>query len=118
VNWYLGVLSKYADFSGRARRMEYWMFTLVILIVIVCLAVITGLLSMGHGVHSVLVLVYSLAVFIPSLAVGVRRLHDTGRSGWYLLITIIPLIGWLILLYFQLQEGERHANEYGPDPKA
>jgi uncharacterized membrane protein YhaH (DUF805 family) len=118
VDWYLKVLSRYADFEGRARRMEYWMFTLVNLIIIFCLAFITGLLSMGHGVHSVLVLVYSLAIFIPSIAVGVRRLHDTGRSGWYLLISLIPFIGWIILLVFQLQEGERHTNEYGPDPKA
>jgi uncharacterized membrane protein YhaH (DUF805 family) len=118
VDWYLGVLGKYADFSGRARRMEYWMFTLVNLIIIFCLAFLTGLLSMGHDMHNVFVLIYSLAVLIPSVAVGVRRLHDTGRSGWFMLISFIPLIGWLILLFFQIQEGERHTNEYGPDPKA
>lgn len=118
MQWYLEVLRKYAVFSGRARRMEYWMFVLVNFLIGVALGLIEGLLGIAPDTdESVLGLIYSLAVAIPTLAVGVRRLHDTGRSGWWLLIAFVPLIGALVLLVFFAIEGDSGTNEYGPDPK-
>jgi uncharacterized membrane protein YhaH (DUF805 family) len=113
MEWYLKVLRQYADFTGRARRKEYWMFTLVSVIISIVLAILDNALNTG-----LLGLLYSLAVLLPSLAVGARRLHDTGRSGWWLLIGIIPLIGWIVLIVFLAIDGERQPNTYGPDPKA
>jgi len=113
MEWYLKVLHQYADFTGRARRKEYWMFTLVSAIISVVLAIVDNVLATG-----LLGLLYSLAVLLPSLAVGARRLHDTGRSGWWLLIGIIPLIGWIVIIVFLATEGERQPNAYGSDPKA
>jgi uncharacterized membrane protein YhaH (DUF805 family) len=113
MEWYLKVLRQYADFAGRARRKEYWMFTLVSGIISVVLAILDTALMTG-----LLGVLYSLAVLLPSLGVGVRRLHDTGRSGWWLLIGIIPLIGWIVLIVFLATDGERQPNIYGPDPKA
>lgn len=113
MEWYLKVLRQYVDFAGRARRKEYWMFTLVSVIISLVLAILDNVLRIG-----ILGLVYSLAVLLPSLAVGVRRLHDTGRSGWWLLLSLIPLIGAIVLVVFFATEGERQPNAYGPDPKA
>jgi uncharacterized membrane protein YhaH (DUF805 family) len=119
VDWYIKVLTQYADFGGRARRMEYWMFTLISTIVGAVLGVLSGVLSLrGSTGMGLLAAIYLLATIIPSIAVAVRRLHDTGRSGWWMFISLIPFVGFLIVLYFQLQPGEPHANEYGPDPKA
>ncbi|MFF9377971.1 DUF805 domain-containing protein [Streptomyces griseoluteus] len=112
MHWYVDVLKKYAVFSGRARRQEYWMFFLFNLIITIVLAIVDGALD-----TQVLQLVYSLAVLIPGLAVAVRRLHDTGRSGWWILISLIPLVGFIILLVFLASEGKPEANEYGPNPK-
>ena len=109
MNWYFNVLRKYADFSGRASRTEFWMFTLVNLIIILILSAV----SRFFGWQASLVdNIYNLAVFIPGLAVGVRRLHDTDRTGWWLLIAIIPLVD-LILLVFFVQASQPGANEYG-----
>ena len=113
MNWYLDVLKKYATFSGRARRKEYWMFVLFNAIAYIVLMVV-DLATIGSGV---LPLVYELAVLIPSLAVGVRRLHDTDRSGWWLLIALIPLVGAIILLVFLASDGKPEANQYGLNPK-
>lgn len=113
MKWYLKVLRQYADFTGRARRMEYWMFVLVNSIIGVVLLILDSVLRTGLPG-----LLYSLAVLLPSLAVGARRLHDTGRSGWWLLISIIPLIGTVVLIVFFATDGERAPNGYGPDPKA
>ncbi|MGH3783328.1 MAG: DUF805 domain-containing protein [Pseudonocardiaceae bacterium] len=113
MEWYLKVLRQYADFTGRARRKEYWMFTLVSVIISVVLAVLDNVLTIG-----ILGLLYALAILLPSLGVGARRLHDTGRSGWWLLIGIIPLIGGLVLIVFFAIDGDRQPNAYGPDPKA
>ncbi|MBV8542453.1 MAG: DUF805 domain-containing protein [Pseudonocardiales bacterium] len=120
MEWYLKVLRQYADFAGRARRKEYWMFTLVNMVISVVLAIIDGVLNLNIGLLNVglLGLLYSLAVLLPGLGVGVRRLHDTGRSGWWLLIGIIPLVGWIVLIVFLATDGERQPNAYGPDPKA
>ncbi len=113
MNWYLEVLRKYAVFSGRARRMEYWMFLLINVIIAVAFAIIDSLL----GIQGVLGGLYSLAVLIPSIAVAVRRLHDTNRSGWWILINFIPLIGLIIFIVFAVQDSTPGANRYGPNPK-
>jgi uncharacterized membrane protein YhaH (DUF805 family) len=114
MHWYLEVLKKYAVFSGRARRMEYWMFLLINFIVEIVLVAIEGLLGSSYFV---LYSLYCLAVLIPSIAVAVRRLHDTNRSGWWLLINLIPLIGWIIFIVFAVQDSQPGTNQYGPNPK-
>jgi uncharacterized membrane protein YhaH (DUF805 family) len=119
MNWYLSVLKQYAVFTGRARRREYWFFILFNLIASVVLTVIdfmTGFLDpeLGIGLLSGL---YSLAVLIPSLAVTVRRLHDTDRSGWWLLIGLVPLLGAIMLLVFMLLDSTPGDNRYGANPK-
>ncbi|MFJ1748335.1 DUF805 domain-containing protein [Streptomyces sp. NPDC088116] len=113
MHWYTDVLKKYAVFSGRARRKEYWMFVLFNFIIAMVLAVVDALAGAG-GIISGL---YTLAVLIPSIAVGVRRLHDTGRSGWWMLIALVPLVGSIILLVFFASEGEHNPNAHGPNPK-
>ena len=119
MNWYLGVLKKYAEFNGRARRKEYWIFFLFNLLISIVLSVVdmsTGMVnSIGLGVLSGL---YGLAVLVPGIAVAVRRLHDTDRSGWWLLIGLIPLIGAIVLLVFLLLDGTPGENKYGASPKA
>jgi uncharacterized membrane protein YhaH (DUF805 family) len=118
MNWYLEVLRKYAVFSGRARRKEYWMFALFNIIIAFALAVIEGLTGIfPESPRSVLGSIYMLAVFLPSLGVGVRRLHDTGRSGWWLLIGLVPIIGWIVLLVFNVQDSQPGENRFGPNPK-
>ncbi|MGY3925716.1 DUF805 domain-containing protein [Aeromonas simiae] len=112
MEWYLGVLKQYAVFRGRARRKEYWMFILFNILVALALAVVGALIG-----NMLLSHLYSLAVLVPGLAVAVRRLHDTNRSGWWLLINLIPLVGVLAFLYFMVSEGERGANRFGEDPK-
>ena len=102
--------SKYVTFSGRARRSEYWYFVLAISIVSIVLTLIDG----GEGVLSLL---WSLGTLLPSLAVGVRRLHDIGRSGWWLLIILVPLIGFVVLIYFAIKDSEPGENRFGPNPK-
>ncbi|MFB7373585.1 DUF805 domain-containing protein [Streptomyces sp. NPDC056222] len=115
MNWYLDVLKKYATFSGRARRQEYWMFTLFNVIAVVVLAIIDNAVL---GVYPALTAVYMLGVLLPTLAVTVRRLHDTGRSGWWYLIAFVPLVGGIILFVFTVLEGEGQPNAYGDNPKA
>jgi uncharacterized membrane protein YhaH (DUF805 family) len=105
---------KYADFSGRARRSEYWWFYLAEIIVLVVLSVL------GRAIDPLIFLYYLaiLALIVPGLAVGVRRLHDTGRSGWWILIGLIPLVGAIVLLVFLVQDSNPGDNQYGPNPKA
>ena len=113
MNWYLEVLKKYAVFTGRSRRKEYWMFALFNLLIAFGLGVVEGIL----GSPGVLGGFYSLAVFIPAIAVGIRRLHDTDRSGWWLLLILIPILGALALLVFLAQDGTPGENEFGVNPK-
>jgi len=131
MEWYLKVMrDNYANFSGRARRKEYWMFTLVYVIILIACTVLDNILgtvfmmdagpfvgeiSMGYGWAYT---ICALAHFIPGLAVIVRRLHDVGKSGWFYLIVLIPFIGviWLLVLY--CTEGQKEDNKWGPDPKA
>lgn len=114
MQWYLKVLSNYVGFSGRARRQEYWMFVLINVII----SIVLGILDAIMGTNSLLNGLYSLAVLLPSLAVTVRRLHDTGKSGWWLLISLIPIIGAIILLVFTCLDSEPEENQYGPNPKS
>ena len=120
MNWFLVVLKKYATFSGRAQRAEYWWFYLISTLIIIGLSLIdqaTGTLDEETGV-GLLNSLYSLAILIPSIAVGVRRLHDTGRSGWWLLIGLIPVIGSIVLIVFFVLDSEPGDNAYGANPKA
>ena len=113
MEWYLAVLKKYAVFSGRARRKEYWMFFLFNILVAIGLAIVDCVLG-GSGVLGTL---YALGVFIPNLAVSVRRLHDSNRSGWWLLLFFIPLIGALVVLFFMVQDSNEGDNDFGENPK-
>jgi uncharacterized membrane protein YhaH (DUF805 family) len=119
VSWYLEALKKYAVFSGRSRRMEYWYFVLFNLIVFIVLELIDALLGTFNVVQGVGLLsgIYGLAVLIPTLAVTVRRLHDIDRTGWWIFINLIPLIGSIVLLVFELTPGTPGSNRFGPDPK-
>ncbi len=122
MNWYIEVLKKYAVFSGRARRKEYWMFTLFSTIIALVLGFIEDIVRGIVGIapetnQSILVGIYTLAVLIPSIAVSVRRLHDTGRSGWWVLISLVPLIGVIVLIVFTVQDSQQEDNQYGPNPK-
>ena len=119
MSYYLEALKKYAVFSGRSRRMEYWFFVLFNLIVAFVLALIDMLIGTFSAVQNIGLLsgIYSLAVLIPTLAVTVRRLHDIDRSGWWILINLIPLVGAIVLLVFSLLPGTPGSNRFGPDPK-
>ncbi len=119
MNWYIGVLKKYAVFEGRARRAEYWYFALFNFIAGIVLAILDrtfGSISAATGV-GILGTIYGLAVLIPSLAVSVRRLHDTDRSGWWLLLLFIPFIGALVILIFMVLDSTPGDNRFGPNPK-
>ena len=119
MHWYIDVLKKYTVFEGRARRKEYWIFALISALILIFLSLIDEMT--GWKVwddEGVLSLVYSIAVFVPTLAVVVRRLHDTDRSGWWILIALIPLIGAIVLLVFLILKGNEGDNRFGPDPKA
>ena len=120
MNWYLEVLRKYAVFDGRARRKEYWMFALFNIIIILALGLVEGLLGIGDlggSGYGPLSLIYSLGIILPSVGVAIRRLHDTGRSGWWLLITLIPILGGLVVLVFMILDSQPGSNQYGPNPK-
>ncbi|MBA5628744.1 DUF805 domain-containing protein [Moheibacter sp. BDHS18] len=127
IDWYKKVLfENYANFSGRARRSEYWYFTLTNFIITLVLY-IPMVASIGLSQNQEpgamfwllygILMIYGLATFIPSLAVAVRRLHDIGKSGWYLLFYLIPLVGPILLLVWFFTEGEGNTNQWGPDPK-
>lgn len=119
MKWYIAVLKKYAVFNGRAHRKEYWMFFLFNLIFAFALGFIEGFIGIASQVnYSVLSTLYGLAVLIPGIAVAVRRLHDTDRSGFWLFIGLIPLVGTIILLVFFVTDSQAGDNKYGPDPKA
>ncbi|WP_159567754.1 DUF805 domain-containing protein [Budvicia diplopodorum] len=114
------LLEKYADFSGRARRQEYWMFTLFNIIAVVALSVIGSILDAVFGSDGVFAMIivgiYYLGIIVPSLAVSVRRLHDTDRSGWWLLLALVPF-GGLVIFVFTVLEGTNGPNRFGPSPK-
>ena len=119
MNWYLKVLRQYADFNGRARRQEYWMFVLFNVIFGIVAMVLDNILGLANPMvgYGPLYGIYSLAVLIPGLAVAARRLHDVGKSGWMLLIALIPLIGGIWLLVLLVGDSQPGENQYGPNPK-
>jgi uncharacterized membrane protein YhaH (DUF805 family) len=120
MNWYLEVLKKYAVFNGRARRKEYWMFLLFNILISIVLGIVDVTLGLmvADGAIGMLGLIYGLAVLLPGIGVAIRRLHDTNRSGWWLLIAFIPFIGVIVLLVFMVLPGTVGSNDHGPDPKA
>ena len=110
------VLSKYVDFKGRAPRSEYWWWVLAVIVVNIILNIIDNIIF-GPTMQPISAL-FSLAILLPSIAVGIRRLHDLDRTGWWLLVSFIPIIGALILIYFFVQKGTDGENRFGPDPLA
>lgn len=118
MSWYLKVLQDYFTFSGRARRKEYWYFVLFHTILLFALGFLDAALgTMAADGTGLLSSLYALAVLIPGIAVSVRRLHDIGRSGWWLLIVFIPIIGAIVLLVFHVLDSEPGENRFGPNPK-
>jgi uncharacterized membrane protein YhaH (DUF805 family) len=120
--WMFEPLRKYASFSGRARRREYWWFEVFTALVVAALTIVDGFIVGWDmiGIYGLgpLGAIAVLAFFLPNLAVSVRRLHDRDKSGWWLLITLVPLIGFLFLFYNYISAGTPGDNSYGPDPKA
>ena len=119
MKWYFKCWQQYADFSGRARRKEYWMFVLFNAIIAYVISFVLGLIARLTGIMALAYLpyVYTLAVFIPSLAVAVRRLHDVGKSGWMYLIALIPIVGWIWLIVLFCTDGQKDHNQWGDNPK-
>jgi len=118
MKWYFQALKKYAVFRGRARRREYWIFELWHAIILVALIVIDIKVSAaGHNDASVLTGLYLLATALPSFAGLVRRLHDTNHSGWWIFISMVPLVGQVVLLSFLIKDSDPGANRFGPNPK-
>lgn len=121
VEWMTMPLKRYADFSGRSRRKEYWMFVLGCVIVAIVLSIVEGILGMSGmvgGIYGPLTTLFVLAIIIPSIAVQVRRFHDQDKSGWFVLLGLIPILGSLAVLVFMLLEGTNGPNRFGSDPKA
>lgn len=119
MNWYFTVLKKYLVFSGRARRKEFWYFQLISLFFILLLTFIESAITakVFDPESAMAVKVYCVGMFLPAIGVTVRRLHDTGRSGWWSLIGIIPIVGLLVLAIFLLLDSQAGKNSYGPNPK-
>jgi uncharacterized membrane protein YhaH (DUF805 family) len=112
------VLTQYANFTGRARRSEFWWFFLASFLASIVASIIDGVIgSAVVGTTGIVGLLLILALFVPSLAVGARRLHDTGKSGWWQLLLLIPLIGFIVMVVFWAQDGHPAPNQHGPSPK-
>ncbi len=133
MEWMILPLRRYAEFSGRARPKEYWMYVLFLILCSMAISIVEAALGLGMtnrwayregwmmgagAYHSggPLTALFWLGTFVPSLAVSVRRLHDTDRSGWWLLLWLIPFVGWIVLLVFMVMGGTRGPNRFGPDP--
>jgi uncharacterized membrane protein YhaH (DUF805 family) len=131
MEWMIMPLKRYADFSGRSRRKEYWMFTLGLILVFIALFALFALIagatagtgssddveSVIGGTGVIVFIVAYLAILIPSIAVQVRRMHDQDKSGWFVLLSLIPYIGGVIIFVFMCIEGTKGPNRFGPDPK-
>ena len=113
MEWYIKAVKKYAVFSGRAHRREYWSFVLINFIIMFLLEFFEGVIWDARIIYGI----YSFFITLPSLAVLVRRLHDTDRSGWWALMLLIPVIGFLVILIFTIQDGSPGVNRYGHIPK-
>jgi len=111
-SYFFTVLSRYCDFNGRSRRAEYWNFVLFNALIILGLMLVGRIIGL-HFLHSL----YALAVFLPAMGVAVRRLHDTDRCGWWVLLCLIPILGPLIVFVFMCLDSDANANTYGPNPK-
>lgn len=120
MEWMLLPLKRYADFSGRSRRKEYWMFVLGIFIAAILLSIIEsamGMAGMIGGAYGPLTAIFFLAILVPSIVVQVRRFHDQDKSGWFVLLALIPLLGSIAVFIFMCLSGTRGPNRFGPDPK-
>jgi uncharacterized membrane protein YhaH (DUF805 family) len=131
MTWFVKCMRQYADFRGRAQRAEYWVFNLVLLVAMaVCQVLDWWLFGVSLNPFTVpatgtlfavqigwVGLLVTLVTLVPSFAVQARRLHDTDRSGWWMLLVLLPVVGWIGLWVLSALDGERHANRYGPDPK-
>jgi len=119
MKWYLKALKQYADFNGRARRKEYWMFYLFYTISVILAVILDNLLNLNFGNTGtgLIYVLYNIAIFLPVTAVTVRRLHDVGKSGWMIFILLIPIIGAIWLLILLLTQGTPGENKYGINPK-
>jgi|SRR5690625_51921 len=120
MDWFFYALRRYNDFQSRARRKEYWNYVLYLFLLSIGASfvdTILGFSRMGGSVYGPVTSILFLVTFIPSLAVAVRRLHDIGKSGWWLLIGFLPVIGTIWLLIFLVREGESLPNQYGDNPK-
>ncbi|MFB6722442.1 DUF805 domain-containing protein [Kribbella sp. NPDC056345] len=120
MQWFLAVVKQYAVFSGRARRKEYWMYTLFWAIGYIVLGVVDQILGthQKNTFGGLLAGLFSLALLLPSIGVAIRRMHDTGRSGWWILINLVPCVGWIWFIVLAAGDGNPGDNQYGPDPKA
>ncbi|HLR12026.1 MAG TPA: DUF805 domain-containing protein [Burkholderiaceae bacterium] len=115
-NWYVRGLQRYIQFTGRAGRAEFWYYILIYILIVIGLRVIDTVLfgvTTGNGVLTWLFWLFSI---MPNLAIGARRLHDTGRSGWWLLLSLIPIVGLIVLLIWFINRGQPDSNAYGPPP--
>ena len=131
MEWMLMPLRRYADFAGRSRRKEFWTWYLFVMIMYFVLMYLDAALGLGGSATGyaqngsvgfnmtggLLTILFMLAILVPNIAVAVRRMHDIGKSGWMVLIGLIPLFGWIYVLYLYVQPGEPGPNAYGPDPK-
>ncbi len=118
MEYFIRAYKNYANFEGRDTRKQYWMFYLFYTIFYILCAVVDGVFYVNGlvGEDGILTILFSLVSFLPSIAIATRRLHDIGKSGWWQLILLIPLIGILVLIYFTSKEGMHEDNQYGPSP--
>lgn len=119
MDWFLLALKKFGDFSGRSRRSEYWYFVLYYVLIGIALGFVDTLLGTTNDLLPIGLLetVFTLAMLIPSGSVSIRRLHDIGKSGWWLLLSMLPIVGTIILIVFFFQDSQPGMNEYGANPK-
>ncbi len=119
MQWFMAVLRKYAVFDGRASRSEYWYFVLFYLIIAIVLGFIDRMMGTFNSAYGVGLLsgIFELGVLLPAIGVGIRRMHDTGRSGWWILINLLPLVGWIWWIILAAQDSQPGDNRFGPNPK-
>lgn len=113
--WYTMVLQKWNVFTGRSRRKEYWTFTLVNVVIGIVINILGSIIS--QTLFGIIGLLFCLALIIPGIAVGIRRLHDVGKSGWWLLISLVPVVGVIVLIIFLVTDSQAGSNQYGANPK-
>lgn len=120
MKWFIKCFKQYFDFKGRARRKEYWYFTLFCIIFSILVELVgmgLGMLMGSYILDSTLIKIFYIATFIPSISVSVRRLHDIGKSGWWTLLCLLPIIGWIWLIVWACFDSKEGENKWGPNPK-